>query len=163
MKPQLIPLVVPWMISPSVSFMKWVAEEDGDAVVEFEIAMLDDRGDGTPPANRVRIVFVGGQWLRTFPAASDLESMPPDLYGTDHIPLNSLYVESDYLARFDAMWRDAGACPDPRAYEVSGSEWLETSGGARFGCRHYVLVGHDGWGEVLAKSYTWEYLEVMAT
>ena len=56
-----------------------------------------------------------------------------------------------------ARWVSTGRCPDPGVYQVESSAWLVEAGAARFGCRHYVVVGHDMWIEVLCLGLSWRF------
>ena len=58
--------------------------------------------------------------------------------------------------KFYTYWKEANVCPDPRMYEVENSKWLENEARAvRLGCKHFIILGHDSYIEILAKNWDW--------
>lgn len=156
------PVAVPWMISPSVSGLEIRLSENGDTVVEADVATLPPEGDpgGELPNRRVEVVFAAGQWLRAHPAASDEEPIPPRTFDWSAVPFRQAQgPELDtMLEDFRAAWIRSQVCPDPGVYEILSSSWLRETGASRFGCHHYVVCGRDLWMEVLsAAGFSWRW------
>ena len=58
--------------------------------------------------------------------------------------------------KFRTYWKETSICPDPRIYEVENSKWLENEARAiKLGCKHFIVLGHDNYIEVLAKDWNW--------
>jgi hypothetical protein len=154
-------VAVPWMVSPSVPEMRISIVENGHTRVALDVAILPSRPDEEPGlVNRgVEIHFEHGQWVRTQPAASDTDPLPPDLFDRSAVAFGDVGDDIDgWMRRFRAEWEREGTCPDPRFYEVLESHWLVEEKAHRFGCRHFALVGHDLWMEVLCKSFEWHWI-----
>jgi hypothetical protein len=158
---RLVPLQVPWMLSPSVPEIRLTVVEDGDAIAMFDAAVLPESEDASFAAlvsRRVEMRFKAGQWVRTSPSFADADIIPPGLF--DRSALDALLgdpADAEWVVSFRRRWVADGICPDPRAYEIQGSRWLVESGALRFGCQHYVLTGHDIWLEVLCLGLTWQW------
>ena len=60
-----------------------------------------------------------------------------------------------FLAAGEEYWRRTGECPDPGAYEIEQSNWLAELAPSTLRRRHYLIVGHDAYVEVLAEGYSW--------
>lgn len=157
-------IAVPWMVSSSVPEMRVSVTENGHTHVELDVAVLPERFDDALVHRGVEIHFEHGQWTRTHPAVSDTDPVPRDLFdwgGTE--PRGGTQDIDDWVRDFRAQWRQIARCPDPRFYEVLGSLWLAEEGAQRFGCRHFILVGHDMWVEVLSVSVKWRWTNAAAT
>jgi len=159
MTKRIVPLEVPWMISPSVSAFGLSASEGGDCEIVAAVAVIRAPESAADEPSAVRVRVRAGGWIR----------MSPMLDDTDPTRSWSGYSRADvfdwsgedideYLAEFKRRWEASGVCPDPRAYEVVGSQWIRDVGAERFGVKHFVLVGHDAWIEVLGKELSWEWV-----
>jgi hypothetical protein len=141
------------MVSPSVPLLRVSAGENGvvaPTTVEFNASYADGA------EARLRLVFDRGGWLRLTPSYSDTEVVREDDYDwSDTFPLIPGPDAAAALSRFSELWRATGRCPDPRAYEVHDSPWLAEvqAQGAGFGFRHYLILGHDRYVEVLATGW----------
>ena len=59
----------------------------------------------------------------------------------------------DWLRR---EWKAPGLCPRPGFYVATESEWLSSLPDTRQeGCHHYVVVGRDGYVELIAARFRW--------
>lgn len=149
---RLVAVPVPWMISPSVPELKVSVVENGDAIVEADVTAVRD-GSSAEHAG-VEITFRAGQWVRTYPASSDTETFPTGLFDSD---VYQTPPGEEGFRSFRELWATTGCCPTPGFYEVLDSRWLVEMDAARFGCRHFVLEGHDMWLELLALDFAWRW------
>jgi hypothetical protein len=152
--PQLVPLPVAWMVSPSVPFLELRASED-PIRTPTAVSLFGTHLDGA--SSRVTLVFDAALWARMCPSYSDGEVVPEGDYDWSGVP--QLSTGSDFresVSRRRSRWLETGLCPDPRAYEVTFSPWLAQ---LRFttvqgqSLRHYLVLGHDVYVEVLATSW----------
>lgn len=149
------------MISTSVSSLGVAISENGDTLIECEVAILPEN---SPAGGECEIVGVelrlhSGQWVRTFPALSDDPFRPTEIdwsavpfAGARGAQLDRLLIE------FRNMWVSSGKCPDPGVYEVEHSEWARLQRAERFGCKHFLVLGHDIYVEVLALDLSWRWI-----
>ena len=115
LRPKLVPVEVPWLISPSTPWLRLTATEHEGVIVRFvgyfaledptpperaeRIAGFEEvRVVGTPydhpnrleshggPYQLVRVTFARGLWARFCPAHSDGEMVDPDAYDFSTIP-----------------------------------------------------------------------------
>jgi hypothetical protein len=150
---------VPWLVSPSVPGLKIEVTENADARAIFDVLVLADETDAAQLVRRgVELRFEHGQWLRTHPAADDTEPIADGYFDREGIEQAVITGDgSDWERDFKHKWRSRGMCPDPGFYEVANSAWLVDENAVRFGCRHFVLVGHDLWVEVLCMGIAWQW------
>ncbi|MCP4600755.1 MAG: hypothetical protein GY847_09520 [Proteobacteria bacterium] len=185
---QLIPVEVPWQVSPSTPCLRLMADEvaeNGSAEVQFvahfgledlqcdpaktqrEVIVVEDPGRYSKiqepsldsPYRLVRIRFRNGLWARISPSYSDSEVLQEAVY--DWRGVSGRYTggaAEDWLHVFKKTWLDTSVCPDPGMYVVENSRWLrdiEKQRGPRRELRHYIILGHDAYIEVLAESWEW--------
>jgi hypothetical protein len=159
---RLLVVPVPWMVSPSVPELRIKTIENAGTQVALDVLALDGAGDDSSEliSRGVEVGFGHGQWVRTYPAASDRDPIPGDLFDRGSLGTGADLGDPDaWLRRFRVQWRDQGNCPDPGFYEVAESAWISEVNAARFGCQHFVLAGHDLWMEVLCMGFTWRWTE----
>jgi hypothetical protein len=155
---KLQPIPVPWAISPSISNLVITIEEDGDVVVSGNVYSIstDDESNIIFEDKRVLITFKSGQWLRTYPLI-DQEDLK------NHGFVNAVEFDSNnpelYLENFKLNWRKSMICPDSGVYEVDNSDWLKQTNGVEWKLKHFVCEGHDFWFELLAKGFTWQFID----
>jgi hypothetical protein len=153
-RPKLVPLSVNWMISPSTPMLRVCIGEDAvesPTLAEF-LAVLANGEE-----RWLRLVFRHGLRAMFNPSHSDKEVVETGAY--DWSAVHQLEPGKGFaasLSRFNEQWKQSGLCPNPRAYEVHDSPWLErirsTVPTATY--KHFLLLGHDGYAEVVAEDYT---------
>jgi hypothetical protein len=160
-KNELKPVDVPWMVSPSVSCLMIVVNENKGAIVSFNASILPPGSNSCEELlnKRVEVHFISGQWVRISPAYSDIYTIPPNHFDRENIDslITTDVEDPDYFIRFRELWTKSGKCPNPNFYKVRNSEWLIGSGADRFGCEHYVLDGRDMWLEILCRLISWKW------
>ena len=63
---------------------------------------------------------------------------------------------SGYLDWLRREWKATGLCPTPGFYVAMESEWLSSLPDSYHeGCHHYVVVGRDGYVELIAHRFRW--------
>ena len=161
--PRLEPLPLPYLVSPSVPFLEVTTSEnatDPPTMVDFYATHVDGA------SSRARLALAAGLGVRFSPSHGDRQVVPEASYDWSAVPRPHAgpgYVERERQRR--EQWQTTGTCPDPRAYEVVGSRWLpelvhpvhETLDGA-LPYRHYLVLGHDAYVEVLATGWRLEEL-----
>lgn len=156
----IIPLDVPWMVSPSVSGLVVRLEEAGDTKVWFNASLksgVDPRGVIPNLENpRVVVTFTSGMWASFWPTTGDEGAIDFRVYDQSRLPLAQTSPE-EYLDALDVLWVRNQRCPNPGVFEIESSAWLAESGASRYGCRHYVVGGREARFEVLARGFSWEY------
>ena len=153
-RPRLEPLPVGWMASPSVPHLQLSAHEDlvaSPTVVSLFATFVDGS------FARVQVEFRDALWVRWSPSHSDLEVVAESDYDWSGVPrLEVGPAYQDSALRLREQWRASGICPDSRVYEVGNSPWVEglghpTAGGLAH--RHFLVLGHDAYVELLATGW----------
>ena len=180
-KQRLIPLRVPWMVSPSTPFLRLFASEQPSqekTYVEFvayykceenpsvqssttgvhvvrppAIFQADNTGHG--PYRLLRVEFESGLWVKLSPAHSDKEVVEDARFDWSGVPGRWSHGEDiyEFLERSKEEWLRSGICPDPNIYEVEESQWLDETE-----ARH---DGHKQWKHFLVLGHD-AYAEVIA-
>lgn len=150
-KPKLIPIRVPWQVSPSVPALElFVSEVEAPTRVSANVNFLND---GFGRMERVVVSFGRSVHARFMPSWSDKEVVREVDYDWSAVPAHSGVAdpnENPFLQR----WREQGTCPDSGFYEVGNSNWL-LEVNTRRPLRHFLILGHDAYIEVLAKDWEW--------
>lgn len=183
---RLRPLKVPWQVSPSTPFLRLLATEQQEEcptqitfVAHFGLnERTDQQGIGFEKASQasnpyqtvvengkeskshslVKIEFQAGCWARMSPAFSGREVLNPHEFDSSLIPYSSLPTDIGAWVRdFQSLWMKSGNCPNPGAYTIEFSEWIERVGYADF--QHFLIKGHDAYIEVLARDWKWEEIQ----
>jgi hypothetical protein len=178
MKQRLKPIVVPWMVSPSVPQLRLsVHDADKSAAVQFfahfalragwtksqligfpHVDLVRNPGEQSandPAYGLVRMAFEAVAWAQTSPAHSDREVLNRAEFDTSAIPYSS--PSSDvgaWLRDFQSLWLKSGNCPDPRAYRVEFSGRLADLN--LRGYEHILIAGRDEYVEVIARRWRWD-------
>lgn len=176
----LVPVQVPWMISPSVPYLHIESigsvqpasvtligffQLEDDLVSRAGPTVIGDPGSFVPSDTAkgsrhrlVRVLFQGSVQIRGRPAFSDLEVIPEESYDWSNVPsgIQDSETPEASVARVGFQWKTTGFCPDPGMYEVRESSWLRELGLAPNQWRHYILLGHDEYVEVIAHGYQWQ-------
>ena len=174
----LVPFKVPWMVSPSTSFLRLTASEsarNGETKLSFvatfrpraqlapkfrtgaAVLVVPSTGMHPNPSNLdgetqlIMLTFDSGIWSKMYPTSDEEED---DEYDSSAVPQLDPR-ESDSLAEFDRLWGETGLCPDPCVYEVRSSLWLRELNLEDKGWNHYLIEGHDAKVEVLARNCEW--------
>jgi hypothetical protein len=110
------------------------------------------QSDGKTDSRRIEIAFELCYFTRTGPKpdTGGVESL-----GYDLIPKYDASI-NDYLTQRATQWRATGLCPDSGFYVATESPWLQSlDEWFRNRCRHYVIVGRDGYIELIAQRFKW--------
>lgn len=180
---RLLPVVVPWQVSPSTPFLRLRASEaDEPTSVTFMANFPAPQSAGEagglgldrvqvvgPPAEfgavqeaedsyfrSVKVTFQRGLWARFMPSYADHEVVEEAAYDWSALPPLMLENFEEENRRFHAVWLESGVCPDPGFYVVSGSRWLQETANTGSCFKHYIIPGHDAYVEVIAEAATWQ-------
>jgi len=107
----------------------------------------------------IRIVFESGGWARfnhSFADTQVVEEAAFDWSAMAH--LRDAWKPGVESGRryYWSLWRKSGICPNPRMYEVEGSIWTREINIKNLELKHYLILGHDAYIEVIAKTWRWE-------
>ena len=180
-KPQLIPVQVPWEVSPTSPYLRLrTSESDDDWPTEVTflgyfgpVALPDwepgQPGTGTSTAyQHLRVVFEQGLWSCFSPGIHDADPIDRSRYDEAALPRFrdvGLTLEAYAKATWE-QWRTTGLCPDPGMYEVAQSTWMQAIGCAKRvhaldyarEYKHFIIEAHDSYVEVIAKAWRYESL-----
>ena len=181
---RLTPLKVPWQVSPSTPFLRLLAtESNGDQPTQLVFAayfglkagrttrqevgfataakasnphnIVSKSREESETDSLVKIEFQDGLWSRFSPAFSDREILNPKKFDFSLIPYSDPPSDvGTWLRDFQSLWLKAGNCPDPRAYIVESSAWIDEL--RLEGFKHFLVEGHDAYAEILARDWKWE-------
>lgn len=108
---------------------------------------------------RIQITFSSFYAFRVLPPQTDQDVIDESKYSWEMIKFDDL-IKKDWerwKTEFRSAWQQTNVCPDCRMYEVLNSKWLRDTGvDKRFGCKHFLILGHDLYVEVLAETWKWE-------
>ena len=182
-KQKLVPVSVPWQISPSVPHLKLKQAADGyplsvtfighfkcdemneQVLASESIQVVSEDPDFEPaplslraPFRMVRVNFVSAYLGRICQSVSDSEVIPEEDYDWSEVPSSLRHGETieRNFERSRDLWLTTGICPDPGMYEVKNSPLLTEFAMQSNELRHYIMLGHDEYIEVLAKGWDWE-------
>lgn len=182
-KPKLLPVAVPWEISPSVPNLKIGKSDDSGQVSATFVGHFkcDEMADShldpysvqlvsedsnfrvvplsiKSPFKMVRINFVNCYFFRISPAVSDAEVIPEDGYDWSAVASSLMPNEriEDNVKRTRELWIKSEICPDPGMYEVENSPLLSDFSSSSNEVHHYLMLGHDEYIEVIAERWAWE-------
>lgn len=182
-KQKLVPVSVPWQISPSVPNLKLKQSADGYpmsatfighfkcdenvglTVDSGSIQVISDDPDFEPtplsltaPFRMVRVNFVNAYFGRSCQSVSDSEVIAEDDYDWSDVASSLMPHESieENFVRIRDLWLSSGICPDPGMYEVRNSHLLSEFTEQSNELRHYIMLGHDEYIEVLTNGWSWE-------
>ncbi|WP_434389199.1 hypothetical protein [Melittangium boletus] len=162
--PVLRPLNVPWMLSPSGPGLKATCVEEPWACQVTAYALfgplaetyLKDEDAEDPGYHLIRVEFIRSGWSRFSPIFAERDPIQRAQYDWSQVPFRGpVDMTTDGRGEYTRAWMANGACPDSGAYEVLESAWAREPRVARFGLRHFILVGHDAYVEVLAMDWKW--------
>lgn len=163
-RPQLRPWTVPWMFTPSGPGLTLTCDEEPWAVHVTAYAFFGPLAESwlkgqdavDPGYHSIRIDFLHAGWSHFSPIFAERDPIERARFDWSQVPFSGpVDMTKDWLGEYNQEWRARGACPNSSAYEVLGSSWSQEPRVARFGLRHFILVGHDAYAEVLAKDWKW--------
>ncbi|MBY0086415.1 hypothetical protein HP567_024850 [Brevibacillus sp. M2.1A] len=167
-KMKVVPVKVPWMISPSHDFASFIGYENREVSVQVMcgyntkhydkvIANLELKYGGDIPDE---------EYNKAGSVIIEIKFTP--------ICLFNIYGKMDGYERYDFSifdsyyygglsigdeWNKTDICPNPGFYEVVESNLKETFGFISPRVKHWVLRGHDSCIDVLAYSFEWKEVE----
>ena len=175
---KLIPLNVPWMISPSMANLKLMSEENGRTLVQFfglfgfepldeKEATKSDLGHGTrglklDPSVKggrhqlISLVFKNVGWLLRNPQHSDRDVIDETMFDWSNIRGRIGVGEgvAEWQKRCLMEWNNTRIAPNPSAYIVSNSDWNAREA-EQWRLKHYLVLGESSSIEVLAEDFEW--------
>jgi hypothetical protein len=150
---------LPWSIG---SWGLHLNHSDTDLLPECSVEFGAMMVRPAPPYEElwVRVEFELGAFASAIPHRDDEDLL--DVSGYDIVPRRAGLSSYEHQ---QAVWLQAGLCPDPNFYFSTDSKWLTAERGSwaarqRTNCPpedaiHFLLDGRDGFIEVLASGFTW--------
>lgn len=116
------------------------------------------------PYRVIRMRFLKScYYARMMGAVSDMEVVDEGAYDWSRIPVRPEpqlgQTVQEYTQAFDEAWRRFGLCPNPRMYDVQGSPWLRELQIQAREYKHYLILGHDAYVDVVAQAFEWALAE----
>lgn len=175
---KLIPLPVPWMVSPSRPGLVVTTGEGDDTLLEF-VGLFGAESEDSPdlpptqvmvtPAEpqlasdvksgryqKVSIRFKFAGWVSRNAQHSDREVVDESLFDWSDVP--GTCHDGDlgaFLRRMQERWQETGIAPNPGFYIVENSTW-RTAEARRWKLRHYLILGDQCSIDLLAQDFEWE-------
>ena len=147
----LTPCPVPWMVSPStgaVTLNHMETDTEPECTIVFGGGRMSE--EGQLDSRRIEIDFEMCHHARTRPLNGGVDTIYPVE------PTYDGHYEG-YLDWLRREWKATGLCPSPGFYVATESEWLSSLPDAnQERCRHYVVVGRDGYVELIAERFRWQ-------
>lgn len=171
LKPKLVPVKVPWQVSPSTPNLQLAALESSSfcevklvayfALGEEKIGMLDNVPSDFFQC--LKLTFEGEIWIKMSPAYEDINVIDESIYDWSAVTFRYTPRQDPerWIQQFRNEWRRTFLCPNPRMYEVEWSSWLEETGIENHESKHYLILGHDAYIEILAETWKWESEKVL--
>jgi len=122
-------------------------------------------GESAGAYQLVRLQFSCASQARVLPSFSDSQVIEESAYDWSLVTgaWDGQEDIRDWLKRGNEDWRETGLSPNPGAYEVERSHWLQKSGPSTDDDQwhHYLVVGHDCYAEVIAQGIRIIYGQVL--
>ena len=164
-KMKIMPVKVPWMISPSHDFAKFIGYEDREVRVQVMcgynknyydkvISKLEQQYGGAIPDEEYNkagsvIIEINFKPICLFNIYGKMEGYEKyDFSIFDPYYYGGLSLSEE--------WNKTDVCPNPGFYEVVESNLKENYGFIAPRVKHWVLCGHDSCIDVLAYSFEWK-------
>jgi hypothetical protein len=126
------------------------------AIVEYPISLVKE-DYAQYQYQKVKVRFDSFYAIKMLPAYNSLSIINYKEYDWSFVMFFDLLCKDSKLwsEKFHPHWKQTNICPDPRMYEVVNSRWLNETKASKFGYKHFILLGHDNYIEVLAKDWNW--------
>ncbi len=161
---RLVPVEVPWMISPSANDLCLRVDEEGLARIslsgwfKYGTSKLEGTNAEIQPGTYAEVVVeIRVAFYSCLSAAARQDTVIDHaLYDTSSISPEENETVFELMDRNEAVWQRTLVCPDPSFYLVSESERVRASSALRrLNVSHWILVGHDAYIEVVGGKMRW--------
>lgn len=151
----LIPVKMPWRISPNHSGMQLSIGEYQTAYAT-EVTLQASICIVEPDSNRwefhaIRIGFGTAVAAKLVPYFAEQYPLDCSLY-EGHITAEqspTVAKLDDFFREMDREWTETGMCPDSGLYKVEKSEWIEQLKLPPLEASHYLLIGREALIEII--------------
>ncbi|MDY8048480.1 hypothetical protein UY416_19500 [Paenibacillus polymyxa] len=156
---------VPWQISPSHDFIEFIGEESevktkflinyNAKIREREIKHLCRQYGNEEKIpdeiwNRVGNAIIEINFAQVHFFSKTVSQQEYGLLDSEKFDLSQIaYLDDD-------LWNETNICPDPSFYEVINSNLKSRLGIDSLSVRHWLILGHDVFFDILAPSFNWE-------
>jgi hypothetical protein len=130
------------------------AESQEVAITKYSTTLVEENFSQYQ-YQQIKVKFDNFYAVRMLPSYNSLSVINYKKYDWSSVMFFDLLCKDSKLwsEKFHSYWKKTNICPDPRMYEVGNSRWLNETKASRFGCKHFILLGHDNYIEVLAKDW----------
>lgn len=181
---RLVPVPVPWQVSPSTPYLRLTMNEawsedptnvtfvahhglrvpskpaasvgpESVVVSSNPYDLINSDGERSETHSVVRITFDGAAHHARMSGYPYEDRLDPELFEeTELLGLSDEMDVERWGRERDRIWLESGHCPTPNFYRVENSHWLKEFNST--GYEHYLIRGHDAYAEVVAKGWKWE-------
>lgn len=145
-------ILLPWMVSTSVSNFQMTVTENGNS--QLLVDTFWGHHSEQHQYRRVAVQFEGVAAAYYGAFRNDNEQGGRESFDWSNVftkPQNAEELQS-WLESDADEWESTGMCPDSNFYRVIGSRWVEDYFGQP---QHFLLRGCDGFVEMLALDFSW--------
>ncbi|WP_374017322.1 hypothetical protein ABU162_24655 [Paenibacillus thiaminolyticus] len=164
-KMKIMPVKVPWMISPSHDFSNFIGNEDREVRVQVMCGYNKKHYDNVISKlhQQYGSEIPDEEYNKAGSVIIEIKFMPIclfNIYGKieGHERYDSSILDPYYFGGLSLSdeWNKTDTCPNPGFYEVIDSNIKENFGFRSPKVKHWVLCGHDSCIDVLAYSFEWK-------
>ena len=158
-KGKLVPVQVPWRVSFSTPFLTFNASEFEARHIDFVATFWSEMKENDE--RKVKLSFKGLSLVLIKSPVEEDRALSIENFDYDRSELkDNRPRDNEKIAswgeRFNKKWQETGFCPDPRMYEVIGSQKFASLRLLEQGFKHYLIIGEMIAFEFLCKSWIWE-------
>lgn len=171
-KMKLIPVKIPWMISPAYEIEKYYGGID---FVNISLNCFTSKKEQNKMLCKLNELYHNDIpeeiWNKVGYMLIELHFEPinyfaiaypqQEIFGLDEKIYDTSLLNPYYdgILDFDDIWNKEGICPDPSIYEVEDSILKKTLNINNNAIKHWLITGHDEEIHVVSKSFIWRKIE----
>lgn len=171
-KMKIIPVKVPWMISPSYEIEEY---SGGISFVNIFLYCLNSKEQQNKEIEKLNKLYnnnipeeiwneVGYMNIELhFESVNYFAIIYPqqEVFGLNEEKYDMSMVEPYYDGSLDLeeIWSEEGFCPNPKMYEVENSILKKTLNITDDSVKHWLITGHEEEVHILSKDYVWKKIE----
>lgn len=171
-KMKIVPVKVPWMISPSYEIEKYYG---GINFINISLNCFNSKEQQNKMISKLNNLYNNNIpdeiWNKIGYMFIELHFEPINYFGIFYpqkevFELNKEIYDTSLLEPyydgtldFHDIWNKKKFCPNPKIYEVENSILKKNLSINNNTIKHWLIVGHDEEIHILSKSFTWRKIE----